>query len=1384
MTLRGLLACSAAICAVVPSVAQAANVAEIYAGDVIFGIDALGRLDSVTGHDVNGVPYTSYWTNTDGNVDDWNANSHLKSAPFINLIVANNSSESLSQATSIKPTGFVSLGSGMFRFDFDYGISVTVHIVTVGPNTAIPDSRGYSSITVTQLDKGTSKDVRALTWGPLPFNLSDEVADTVGVVYNRDLAIGMFGLNTKTHGGIPADYYTQIAAQWNWLGATGGGLFGRNTIELSGARALGNGRASLQAGTLDYTTGRIARYGFNALEAPEGKTLQDIERPVPAIPGVAGGIVGSSVALFGVARRPVATSAKSLREQLKDSVLNTIEQIEKGEGLPYTTAGGVWAKSSSENVQRIVEFSDTGPSNAATAATKAAEGGFRYVYNWQNSNGIFNDKAPFFTPNGTYSGNISQVNTASSAVKAKYREFGSHTLTGFVFVGSPVTNTPSDAQVTSNVDKLLERGRSTLSAAIGSSDTTITIAKTAQALSFFSRITLVGWDTNDDPAKYGFASIDNEIVAFSGLTDNGTSLTLTGVLRGRYGSVASSHASGAVTRSLEWWGGYRALAWDDGFAAQTGLNLANAVNAGGLGFISMDGIESFFQGKYRNLTLDTFYSTLLGNLSSREFSSEGSIVTPYSWHFHNRFLWGEGGGQPLKTQARYRFLNSVYYRRNFLPAGLGGWSFIDSNSNDVQWTGSHMAAMNGGLLWRGSQSAVPSQNFATMKAWVEAANSGSISDLDKARMIDWQDSGSIDVITNGRAWKIWELPVGITQGVVAGQANSVVSVSYGNKGDPRYVARPVGGFSAVNVAPNAAITVSSIDNAAQGGAKVVDGFSDANADEAGGQQGASSWWPAENDSAPWLAMSWDRPQKVQALVIHDYAGTGNSTNSLRITYSSGAYQDVSLNTSGSSTVIPVDNRMTSSITLSTLSKTGRGGLAEVTVIAEKDDTASKNLSAGKLWTWDNGAQGTQVLSDGIVSSDWPNFADIGGGAKAITVDLGQNYMVDGLRIWRYYADPRQYKSVVYQVADNPSFTNAKTVFNNDTANSAGQGAGADFEFSEKSYGHGVYFAPVEGRYVRLWTNGSSANTSNHYVEAQIFGKRNLLKGIVPVAQPNGSISNAARTSDLDVATAANVATLSNGSYIQFDLGSEQMVDSLRVWHRYDEGQRYNGIVWELSTDPTFASNVTRVFNNDFANVQARGAGRSAVYSETASGKVVEFSPSKARYLRLYQGGNAQAATKDWVEVQLYEAANLANGLRPTFGNGGTLTGWRVTDGIIDSNLTIDIGTTQYLTFDLGSEKSINALQVWRNWAGGRTFRDVVYQISNDPTFATNVTTVYNNDANNSLGLGTGSSSEFAETGGGHLVSFTPVQGRYVRLYSNGSSAGVNNEYAEVKVFGR
>lgn len=130
----------------------------------------------------------------------------------------------------------------------------------------------------------------------------------------------------------------------------------------------------------------------------------------------------------------------------------------------------------------------------------------------------------------------------------------------------------------------------------------------------------------------------------------------------------------------------------------------------------------------------------------------------------------------------------------------------------------------------------------------------------------------------------------------------------------------------------------------------------------------------------------------------------------------------------------------------------------------------------------------------------------------------------------------------------------------------------------------------------------------------------------------------------------------------------------------------------------------------------------------------------------------------------------------------------ITDGIknADEGNYVELASgKQWVQIDLGSKADISAVWVWHYHSQARAYKGVVVQVSDDPDFIDGVKTIFNNDVDNSNGLGAGKDPAYIETNKGRLMpAKEPVQGRYVRLYSNGNSSNPSNHYIEVEVWGK
>ncbi len=129
----------------------------------------------------------------------------------------------------------------------------------------------------------------------------------------------------------------------------------------------------------------------------------------------------------------------------------------------------------------------------------------------------------------------------------------------------------------------------------------------------------------------------------------------------------------------------------------------------------------------------------------------------------------------------------------------------------------------------------------------------------------------------------------------------------------------------------------------------------------------------------------------------------------------------------------------------------------------------------------------------------------------------------------------------------------------------------------------------------------------------------------------------------------------------------------------------------------------------------------------------------------------------------------------------------VTDGIkqYSTSAYLELAPgVRWVQLDLGTNAEIHAVCFWRERPEQCVYRDTVLQVSDDPAFAERVTTLFNNDYDNSAGLGSGMDKEYYEDHFGKRVAGHGIRARYVRITSNGSTSGPYNHFTEVEVYGK
>ena len=108
---------------------------------------------------------------------------------------------------------------------------------------------------------------------------------------------------------------------------------------------------------------------------------------------------------------------------------------------------------------------------------------------------------------------------------------------------------------------------------------------------------------------------------------------------------------------------------------------------------------------------------------------------------------------------------------------------------------------------------------------------------------------------------------------------------------------------------------------------------------------------------------------------------------------------------------------------------------------------------------------------------------------------------------------------------------------------------------------------------------------------------------------------------------------------------------------------------------------------------------------------------------------------------------------------------------------------QYIQVDLGARYDVSRVRLWHYFLDRRNYFGVIVQLSSCEHFSEDVTTVFNNDYDNSAGQGHGTDPLYTETPEGLTIDFGPVNTRYVRTWLNGNSSNMFNHWVELQVYG-
>ncbi len=166
-----------------------------------------------------------------------------------------------------------------------------------------------------------------------------------------------------------------------------------------------------------------------------------------------------------------------------------------------------------------------------------------------------------------------------------------------------------------------------------------------------------------------------------------------------------------------------------------------------------------------------------------------------------------------------------------------------------------------------------------------------------------------------------------------------------------------------------------------------------------------------------------------------------------------------------------------------------GGKKRVPVLVPRGTT---NLAKGKSVSLADAEPiigEAALVTDGDAEAGDGKYLELGPGIKSVTVDLGKPSELWAIALWMFHGDPRVIHDVVIQTSADADFiADVVTLFNNDADNSAGLGAGKDREYFETNEGRVIPANRVKARFVRVTTQGSTADEMNRFTELEVYGR--------------------------------------------------------------------------------------------------------------------------------------------------------------------------------------------------------------------------------------------------------------------------------------------------------
>jgi hypothetical protein len=129
-----------------------------------------------------------------------------------------------------------------------------------------------------------------------------------------------------------------------------------------------------------------------------------------------------------------------------------------------------------------------------------------------------------------------------------------------------------------------------------------------------------------------------------------------------------------------------------------------------------------------------------------------------------------------------------------------------------------------------------------------------------------------------------------------------------------------------------------------------------------------------------------------------------------------------------------------------------------------------------------------LVTDGDADGSDGCYVELAPGHQWVQIDLGAQYDIWKILLWHFHKQTAVYFDTNVQISNDPEFKKDVTVvYNSDHDNSSKLEKGSDPAYVETNHGRLIDGKGTKGRYVRLYSNGNTANEMNHYIEVQVYG---------------------------------------------------------------------------------------------------------------------------------------------------------------------------------------------------------------------------------------------------------------------------------------------------------